>query len=190
MGEGKFQAAMRRVVCNCEACDTTIRLPWVPGMPGQDQPRFENPAACVLRPVMGETNKWYIVDVVPSDQGSPEDAIEVYQDVLIHIASAIAKDVKVGQVGAVATPKDKDQAPDGYYLMKFTSLPYPAQSGDGKMLVEGKYLYKLHHTRDWYYEKKNSIVEIAQMEHVVLGKVGMSDISSENKPTRNRKKAI
>ena len=140
--DGVFQAAMRRVVCNCEACDTTIRLPWEPGMPGKDQPRFKNPAACVLRPVMGDANKWYIVDVVPSDKSPPQDTVEVYQDVFIHIASAIAKDVKVGKIGAIATPV-ADDAPDGYYLMKFTCLPYSTQTGDGRMVVKGKYLYKL-----------------------------------------------
>ena len=99
--------------------------------------------------MLGDVNKWYIVDLELSDKGVPADAEEAYRDVLHHMSSTIAESVEVGQIGDVAT--DGDDATDGYYLIKFTSLPYPDQTGDGDMKVEGQWLYKLPRSNHWYY---------------------------------------
>ena len=73
--------------------------------------------------MLGDANKWYIVDLELSDKGMPADSEEAYGDLTHHMSSTIAESVEVGKIGSVAT--DGDDASDGYYLIKFTSLPYP-----------------------------------------------------------------
>ena len=87
--DGKWKAALRRVPCNCQACDETIRKAWVHGKPANEQPRFKNPDDCILKPVLEDVNKWYIVNLEISDKGVPEDVEIVREQVLTHITSSI-----------------------------------------------------------------------------------------------------
>ena len=182
-GNKKLQTALRRIPCNCPACDKTIRLPWIAGKPAKEQQRFINPNDCFFRPVLDDINKWYIVDLEISDKGVPTDAEEAYRDVLHHMSSTLAESVEVGQIGAVSTVGG-DDATDGYYLIKFTSLPYPDQKGDGDMKVEGKWLHKFPRTNHWYYQDETTKVEVFNMEHVVDATVVMDSMSAQNQPPR------
>jgi len=92
-------AALRRVPCHCKACETMISLPWSPGVAAKDQPRFQQVPDCHLRPVLGEANKWYIVDIEDSKGGDPEDTAELYHDVLHHMTSVMAMDIEIGSIG-------------------------------------------------------------------------------------------
>ena len=62
--------------------------------------------------MLGDINKWYIVDLEISDKGVPTDAQEAYRDVLHRMSSTVAESVEVDQIGAVATAGG--DATDGY----------------------------------------------------------------------------
>ena len=60
---GPMRAAIRRLACNCEACDQTIQKPWVNGIAAQDQERFKDSEDCYFQSIFGNENKWHIVDL-------------------------------------------------------------------------------------------------------------------------------
>ena len=195
-GNKKWRAALRRVPCNCPACDETIRLPWIDGMPANDQPRFKNPDDCYLKPVLGDSNKWYIVDLELSDKGVPEDAELAYRQVLQHVTSSIAESVEVGQIGAVACD-DTHGSSNGYYLIRFTSLPFQGQTetGEEAMMVKGQYYYEFPGAKGWFYQDDTTVEVTHSLEHVVATGVDMEGLSPGNQPPRgasrqaNEKKA-
>jgi hypothetical protein len=77
---------------------------------------------CFLESVLGDSNRWFIVDIHQSEKGDQEDTDEAHSEVLHHVTTAVAQSVVVGAIGAIAT--SDDEAPDGYYLVEFTGLPY------------------------------------------------------------------
>ena len=184
LGLEKWTAALRRVPCNCPACDDTIRLPWVNGKPAKEQPRFKNPEDCSLKPVLGDSNKWYIVDIELSEKGVPEDAELAYVEVLQHVTSTIFGAVEVGQVGAVAC--DDESSSNGYYLIKFTSLSFQGdtESGEDAMMVKGQYFYEFPGAPGWFYQDETSEEATHYLEHVVATGVEMKPLSFDNQPSR------
>ena len=53
----------------------------------------------------------------------------------------------VGEFGAVAT--ENDEAPDGYYLVEFTGLPYTDQV-DRLLKCNANWLFPLSRATHWY----------------------------------------
>jgi hypothetical protein len=60
-GLGTGRVAMSRIPCACVACDNTIRLPWVVGVPPEDQLRFQSVTDCKYRKILEERNEWDII---------------------------------------------------------------------------------------------------------------------------------
>jgi hypothetical protein len=52
---------MRRIPCACVACDSTIRLPWVAGVPPEEQLQFQSVTDCKYCKILEERNKWDII---------------------------------------------------------------------------------------------------------------------------------
>ena len=176
-------AALRRVPCHCKACDTMILLPWSPGVAAKDQPRFEQAPDCYLRPVLGDYNKWYIVEIDDSKDGDPEDTAELYHDVLHHMTSVLAMDIEIGSIGAVCTV-DKQNSKDGYYLIQFTSLPFTAQVENGTLQVKGQWVYELPGAPLWFYQEEGIEVTV-ELTTVLATNVQMIPFSPNNQP-RNK----
>ena len=61
---GIGRAALRRVTCNYNACDEIIRKEWVHGAKSEKQPRFVDSPDCFSKPVLGNSNYWYLVDII------------------------------------------------------------------------------------------------------------------------------
>ena len=152
-------------------------------MKAEDQPRFQPTGEdCYLAPVLGDdANCWYIVDLEVSDKGVPEDADIAYENVLNHVTSTIAQSVEVGEVGAVATDAEKTE---GYWLMRFTSLPFPDQEGDGGLVVEGQWFWQFPGARHWFYQNESVPVDTVSLEHVVATGIVLDDIGPNNQPPR------
>ena len=110
MGQGR--ACLRRVPCNCTACNEKIRLPWVHGLVPKDQPRFAPATDCYLKSILEQKNNWHFVELVESKSVAEEDADEIHADVLHHVTTAVAENIVVGGIGAVSTRGN--DADDGY----------------------------------------------------------------------------
>lgn len=113
------RAALRRVPCNCVECDRVIRQDWVAGKDDEDQPRFQTVQNCYFESILGDENRWHIVDIYPDKQCDEDDLDEAIHDTLHHITAAVGEHIEVGNVGAVVT----DDNNHGYYLVEFTGTP-------------------------------------------------------------------
>ena len=85
---GSGLAALKQIPCNCNACYETIRLPWNHGMPDEEQPRFAMAEDCFLKPILGDSNRWYIVQVDFSDQCVEEDVDEAHSYFLHNVTTS------------------------------------------------------------------------------------------------------
>ena len=116
------RAALRRVTCNCNACDEIIRKEWVHRAKEEEKPRFADSSDCFFKPVLGNSNNWYLVDIILSvNDEDQEDVDEANHEMLRHITSAVADSVEIGGVGSIDTGGEDDS--DGYYLVEFTGCP-------------------------------------------------------------------
>ena len=192
-------AALRRFPCNCQACDEQIRISWVDGIDSKIQPRFKLANNCRFGSILGDSNKWHLVQIEESDKATDVDA--TLFDILHHVTTAVASTINIGSVGAVCT-SDGD-AVFGYYLFEFMSLPYTDQNHDGyedddiidgciSLKCEGRWMYELPGTKDWYYTPPLSEqhgVDSIDVVNVVLSEVVMEELSATNKPTRRNANA-
>ena len=181
-GLGAGRAALKQIPCNCNACDETIRLPWKHGVACDKQPRFAMAKDCFLRPILGDSNRWYIVDIKLAGKCEEEEADEAHSEVLHNVTTAVANCVVIGEFGAVAT--DAIDAPDGYYLVEFTGLPYTDQD-DGLLKCNANWLSPFKRARHWYINQPG-LDTVIDMITVVSTSVEMLPLSASNMPPNQR----
>ena len=90
----------------------------------------------------------------------------------------------VGEFGAVAT--DDDEAPDGYYLVEFTGLPYTDQVY-GLLKCNANWLFLLSSSTHWYTNERGYDTVIYLINVLSTGVV-MLPISPSNIPPSQRRK--
>ena len=177
MGQGR--ACLRRVPCNCTACDEKIRLPWVHGLVPKEQPRFAPVTDCYLKSILEQKNNWHFVELVESKSVSEEEADEIHADVLHYVTTAVAENIVVGGIGAVSTRGN--DADDGYYLVEFTGLPYTDQTFEASLKCEANWLYSLPGAPKWYY--KSTTTTTIDVMHLLMADVEMIPYSPANMPS-------
>ena len=111
-----------------------------------------------------------------------EDADEAHSEVLHNVTTAVANSVVIGEFGAVAT--DAIDAPDGYYLVEFTGLPYTDQD-DGLLKCNANWLSPFHRARHWYINQPG-LDTVIDMITVVSTSVEMLPLSASNMPPKQR----
>jgi hypothetical protein len=85
------QVAMRRISCACVACDNTIRLPWVVGVPPEEQLRFQSVTDCKYCKILEERNEWDIILLeVDHNRAKMDDVDAARDEVLVSLSSNIA----------------------------------------------------------------------------------------------------
>jgi hypothetical protein len=131
---------------------------------------------CFLESVLGDSNRWFIVDIHQSEKGDQENMDEAHSEVLHHVTTAVAQSVVVGAIGAIATADD--EAADGYYLVEFTSLPYTDQRAGGTLQCDFNWLYPFPRARKWF--TKSAAKETFDLVNVVSTGVVMLPISPSN----------
>ena len=193
-------AALRRVPCNCNACDISIRKEWDGTKTKSQQPRFQMVEQCRFKSILGDYNKWYIVNIVESKTGDHDDAEKGRRDILYHLTSFVGSEIKIGNVGAISTSDEKEK--DGYYLLEFTSLPYTDQDisdeddnddvvadGCASLKCKVRWLYKLPGTRHWYYNPNEPVPDVVDVMNVVLSNVEMISLTDDHFPKRKKSQA-
>jgi hypothetical protein len=73
---------MRRILCARVACDNTIRLPWVAGVPPEEQLRFQSVTDCKYRRILEERNEWDIIVCYVSQTMSETNANNIIISIL------------------------------------------------------------------------------------------------------------
>jgi hypothetical protein len=73
-------------------------------------------------PIFHGLNEWHINELKPASNGENKEDLHVTQDnVLESLGKAMIGEMKEGYVGALAT---EDPEADGYYAVRFKSVPY------------------------------------------------------------------
>ena len=120
---GLGRIALRKIPCKCLACNNQMKKEWIHKMPPQEQPRLQLAKDCKYSKVLGESNKWLIVELQqrePNDSNyfpyQKEEGNLLKQQIRNHISLRVANDIEEGYIGAVVTT-DADADGD-YYLIK------------------------------------------------------------------------
>jgi hypothetical protein len=127
-------------------------MPWIQNVALEEQDRFKKPDNCLLGNEFGDLNSWKFVELRLAAGCLEEDEInECTDDVLAVIEAQMIPSIKFNMFGAISSDNDKEGAPDGYYLVRFTKPPFVLQvpspvegcnGGDmpkGTTVVEGRY---------------------------------------------------
>ena len=129
---GVGQAALRRVPCNCLACDEVMTQPWVHEFKDPvGQPRFKNPERCFFKPLFEDENEWHFVQLHEKKGTSKEEVDEENQLVFRNKTISVSRSIQVGNIGACAWMDEggrKKGEEKDYYLVEFLELPKTAQS--------------------------------------------------------------
>jgi hypothetical protein len=144
-----------------------ITKPWIQNVTLAEQERFKTPANCLLGNELGEFNTWKFVELALAPGCHEEDEInECTDDALAVIEVALIPLIKFNMFGAITCDNDKKGAPDGYYLVRFTDIPFVLQEprpvegcngGDmpeGTTVVEGRYWNRVPRSPHWFQEGK------------------------------------
>jgi hypothetical protein len=159
--------ATRRIPCSCPTYHVQITMPWIQNVPLTQQDRFKKPDNCLLGNEFGDFNSWKIVELKLAAGCLEEDEInECTDDALAVIEAAMIPLIKFIMFGAISCDNDKEGAPDGYYLVRYTDIPFVLQEpsrvegcngGDmpkGTTVVEGRYWNRVPRSPHWFQEGK------------------------------------
>mgnify|MGYP001328175388 CR=1 FL=1 len=139
LGLGKI--ALRKIPCKCVACNNQMKKKWIHNIHDKQQPRLQVAEECKYTNVLGDSNKWLIVELEQRDPNDTnyfpyqkEEGNLLKLQIRNHITLKVANDIEEGYIGAVVTC-DED-ADGGYYLIKWTGTPYTDQESTSLFLLE------------------------------------------------------
>ena len=125
---GPMRAAIRRLACNCQACDKMIQKPWANGIAAEDQERFNDPEDCYFNSLFEHENKWHVVELVEKKDTDKEDIDKERKVTITHVTTSLASSVEVGNIGAFGFEKDNQQpTEEECYLVEFNGKSYLEQ---------------------------------------------------------------
>ena len=189
---GLGRVVPRKIPCKCVACNNQMKKKWIHKKPAGEQPRLQSAKECKYSKILGDQNKWLIVELEQRDANDTnyfpyqkEEANLMKQQIRNHITLKVADDIEEGYIGDVVT-SDVD-ADGGYYLIKWTESPYTDQES-GELMCPGKYLMSVGRAPKWYAPGEDQ--DVVLVKHIVLGKVKIEEFSETNPIPRsaNRKK--
>ena len=106
---------------------------------------------------------------VPSADNDKIDAAK--EKVLVSLSSTISDGIKEGHYGAVVTEDPK--APDGYWIVEWTSTPYTDQK-TGNLVADALYLDTVAYAPKWW-TRSVQVIKV-KINNVVLADVKMIEI--------------
>eukprot|EP00534_Pseudo-nitzschia_fraudulenta_P019685 CAMPEP_0201277884 /NCGR_PEP_ID=MMETSP0853-20130426/59814_1 /ASSEMBLY_ACC=CAM_ASM_000640 /TAXON_ID=183588 /ORGANISM="Pseudo-nitzschia fraudulenta, Strain WWA7" /LENGTH=404 /DNA_ID=CAMNT_0047586119 /DNA_START=136 /DNA_END=1350 /DNA_ORIENTATION=- len=186
--------ALRKIPCKCIACNNQMKKKWIHKDHPKEQPRVQFAKVCKYSKVLGDSNKWLIVELEqrdPSDMNyfsyQKEEGNLLKLQIRNHITLKVANDIEEGYIGGAVVTSDKD-ADGGYYLIKWTGTPYTDQES-GELVCPGDYLMPVGRAPKWYTPGEDS--DVVLVKHIIVGKVKMEEFSETNPIPRsaNRKQA-
>jgi hypothetical protein len=207
------EVAARRAPCYCLPCHTQLQEPWVQGVKTSDQPRFQTPAECQYRAVLGHYNDWKIITLRPKvkkdeDAGDDESTAtegddlakaemrDLFEDFLLEHEAVVSSAIEEHTFGAYHTAGEDDDAGD-YNVIQWTSLPFRLTADShvvqgidgtveaGTLVCLGKYWYKQPSTTNWYYPDATGKSYMFRLRYVVVTDLVM-EAHSETVPLPQR----
>lgn len=192
LGEGK--CLMRRIPCLCQACNSQLKMKWLPGVEPSNQPRYQNVINCKYASVLGVYNQWIIMPFQFGKDTTEDDLEQMHHTILTSIASNIASTIAESSYGAVNT---EDPQTDGYYIVKFISSPYTLQNdvvvnGDrissGMLVCDAEYLSPAFKGSNWYVTPIGGTISvIIQMSKVLISNIDVKVVTERSQLDRDMK---
>ena len=71
LGVGRL--AVRKIPCACINCEAKLALPWVEGVPAQNQPKFSTVMNCLRSDILEGFNEWHICTFEKDKTGEGEN---------------------------------------------------------------------------------------------------------------------
>ena len=194
LGLGK--CAMRRIPCACIACRQSLNQLWQSNVDADKQPRYAGHVVdCKYASIMGTYNKWYIVDLVVSDQVANESDIdfieEVQETILDSISAVFAEQIIISNYGAFHTD---DVCTSGYYIVQWLSMPYilaepyicneytpPQIIPQGTFVCKAQFLNPLGTNTFWYHDPPSPLPVMVKMKQVIHANLLFTSVSSNNR---------
>jgi hypothetical protein len=153
--------ALRPIPCACSKCIEQTNKPWALNVKPELHPRYSQNMECEMWPIFYGLNDWRIIEVKPATKGDHEEDLHAVQDIVLEsLVKAIMGEVKEGNVGAFAT---EDPESDGYYIVRFKSVPYALTRQkkltkfnpaivveEGVLVVDAEYLNMVPRSQRWY----------------------------------------
>ena len=186
--------AVRRILCLCASCKDTLEKEWDPKEKDPSkQDCFQKPEECFFNPIMDDLNKWHFIEIEPSKGKEDQRQVNrIVQSAMDNVSRCQAQQVVVGGFGAIDSSEDDRDAPDGFYLVKWTREPFvlqedtPVECYDegnlkaGSTVVEGIYWDRVGHAPGWYEPPENTPRErpkkcLFWIQHVMKGEVIMDN---------------
>ena len=134
---GNSKCAMRRIPCLCQACTDQLDQDWISGVKYEEQPRYAPVLNCKYYKILGKYNDWIIIPFNATEDIGEDDLIEIQESIIQGIVDNMSAMVRENNFGAVNT---NDPKANGFYIVKFTSLPYTLQENievDNDLIKEG-----------------------------------------------------
>jgi hypothetical protein len=150
--------------------------------------RFERAANCVLDPILSGQNRWRFITIAATKKSTEEEQEEelngLYAEVLQQYEADAIDGIVFGGFGAMDTVVLRD-APDGYYLIKWTCEPYlltePSTDVEGcdempagTYICEGQYLTRLDRSPHWHYYDSSANFDIFRLQLIVAPNIELT----------------
>jgi hypothetical protein len=187
LGVGRI--ALRRIPCACSKCTEQTNKPWALNVKLELQPRYSQNTECEMGPIFHGLNDWRIIEVKPATKEDHEEDFHAAQDIVLEsLVKAMTGEVKEGNVGAFAT---EDPESDGYYVVRFKSVPYALTRQtklteynpaivveEGALVVDAEYLNMVPWSQRWYIP--SSLQTTVRLQQVVHPNLTLGSESGNN----------
>jgi hypothetical protein len=116
LGLGRIALRPIPCACACAKCIEQMNKPWA-------RPRYSQNTESEMWPIFHGLNDWRIIEVKQTTKGDHDEDLHATQDMVLEslVKAMMLGEVKEGNVGAFAT---EDPESDGYYVVKYKSVPY------------------------------------------------------------------
>jgi hypothetical protein len=189
---GNSKCAMRRISCLRQACTDQLDEDWIPGVESEKQLCYAPVLNCKYNQILGNYNNWIIMPFNATEDTGDDDLIEIQESIIQGIADDMAGMVNENNFGAVNT---NDPETKGFYIVKFTSLPYTSQENivldnelikEGSLVCEVEYMSPAQEGSLWYLiPKEGTISTVVDMGKVLIARLSVSVITSESQLDRS-----
>ena len=152
---------------------------------------------CVYWPIFNGLNDWLLIEIIDNQTNESTNDHSIVENTLLCNTMHVASEVAIGGYGAVATNDNNVKV--GYYIVQWTSLPYPIQEDTsittfdpplllkaGEMVCDAIYLNAVPHCKLIYTHSDNSsLCTKIMLQHVVDAKVEMKKLTKKDELPRN-----
>ena len=119
------------------ACLDKLTLPRDLTKDSFNQPRYSQNKHCHFWDIFLGLNDWKIVQIFGTEVDGEEEQ-EIQSNILQNYAQGLSDQIVFGDYASLQCDDEEDN--DGYYVVRWTSLPYTQQDGKEELMCSAVYL--------------------------------------------------